>query len=113
VGLSICQSKTAHQNPEIWLKDDTPQFERPTGTGRSAMVHGGLDAIPEFAHRHHMEFASWLKLRLIEMAYEFQGSAIRVQQFLPVRENQNAGSVLRRVIQRTQLGSRLISATHL
>jgi hypothetical protein len=60
-----------------------------------------------------MDLAAWFTLSLIEMAYQFQGSAIRVQQFPPARENQNAGSVLRRVIQRAQLGSRLISASHL
>jgi hypothetical protein len=113
VGIPICQPKTSYHNLASWFKEDTLQFEGLPDIGRSAMVKSCLDAIPEFAHRHHMEVAFWLTLRLIEIAYEFQGSAIPVQQLLPARENQNAGSVPRRVMQRAQLGSRLISASRL
>jgi hypothetical protein len=113
VGIPIGQPKTSHHNLAPWFKEDMLQFEGLPDTGRSVMVQGCLDAIPEFAHRYHIELAVWFTLRLIEIAYEFQGSAIRVQQFLPARENQNTGLVPRRVIQWAQLGSRLISASHL
>jgi hypothetical protein len=73
------------------------------------MVQACLDGIPEFAHRRRMNLADGPSLSLIEMACQFQGSAIRVQQFLPTREYQNTGSVAHRVIQRTQFGDRSLS----
>jgi hypothetical protein len=106
VGTPICQPESARQELAPSLKEDTLQFEGLPDTGSSAMVQACLDDIPEFAHRRRMNLADGPNLNLIEMACQFQGSAIRVQQFLPTREYQNAGSVAHRVIQRTRFGDR-------
>jgi hypothetical protein len=50
------------------------------------MVHGSLNGIPEFAHRRRMDLANCPDVTLIEMACQFQGSVICVQQFLLPRE---------------------------
>jgi hypothetical protein len=73
------------------------------------MVHGCLDGIPEFAHRRRMELADCPHLCLMKMACQLQGAAIRVQQFLPMRKYQGAGSAVHRVIHRAPFGDRTLA----
>jgi hypothetical protein len=82
----MCQPNSAHEELAPSLKEDKLQFERLPDIGRSAMVQGSLNGIPEFAHRRRMDLANCPDVSLIEMACQFQGSVICVQQFLLPRE---------------------------
>lgn len=109
MGLPIYESKTAHHKFAPLLKDDMLQFKGLPDTGRSAMVQGCLNGVQEFARWPHMDSAAWITQKLIGMGYQFQSSAIRMQQFLSAREQQNAEPVARRVIQRAYFVDRRLS----
>ncbi|UVT21299.1 MAG: hypothetical protein H8K03_05125 [Nitrospira sp.] len=103
MGIAICQSESTHQDPAPCPKKDTLQFEKLKDIGISAMVQSCLDRVPKVEDGRRMNLAGRPNLSLIEMACQFQGSAVQVEQLLPTREHQNTGPIARSVIQRDRL----------